>query len=396
MSNDTLSVLELAYELLSSYGPLSVEEMASAASQLGYQVAGWEFQAEIEEHLGAYGESSPFVEVGYDQYGLWEEQVLPDDPPIADRDAYQLDFQSTVAPPPPPPGPPNPLLNASHSPLDYIFPAAVGIAVTLALVLAILTSGPQRAGSRAGNSVFLPATVVAGDAFQLVMPASAASEPLQSSISLDPNWWFANTVNQMNEETQAVARQYLSNYYNTCGPAVVAMLGTYLLAQSEQGGGPLTTAVVMHAARDQLGYYTPPYNSGLLTFKHLRAMLELYGLHQVYPEGGGSLLKIEELLEWVRQGRPAIAGVRYKYQGNWDYRPSGGSGLYTHFVILFAVEQVDGQEYLWVANTHPGKYLTADSEAAPVRMSIDEFWQSWALKDGTENTNLGHAAFFGG
>jgi hypothetical protein len=134
----------------------------------------------------------------------------------------------------------------------------------------------------------------------------------------------------------------------------------------------------------------------LLTFKHLRAMLELYGFHQSYPPGEASLMKIEELLDRVRQGEPAIAGLRYSYQGDWQFRPSGGNGLYNHFVVVFAVEQVDGNEYLWVANTHPGKYITDDGEAAPVRMSIDEFWDSWALKDGSENTNLGHAAFYEG
>jgi hypothetical protein len=134
----------------------------------------------------------------------------------------------------------------------------------------------------------------------------------------------------------------------------------------------------------------------LLTFKHLRAMLELYGFHQSYPPGEASLMKIEELLDRVRQGEPAIAGLRYSYQGDWQFRPSGGNGLYNHFVVVFAVEQVDGNEYLWVANTHPGKYITDDGEAAPVRMRIDEFWESWALKDGSESTNLGHAAFYEG
>jgi hypothetical protein len=385
MSDDSPSILELAYELLSSHGPLSLEEMASAASRLGYHVAGWEFQAEIEDHLLSQGESSPFISLGYDQYGVWEEQGWVDQAPLDTLPASVLTFQAGAIGP-----------HASQSPLEFIFPASVGIAVTLALLLAILTGGPQGVVKRTGNTIFLPSTLVAGDSLQLVMPASAAVEPLESSISIDPNWWFANPVNQMNADTQAVAKQYLSNYYNTCGPAVVAMLGSYLLARGEAGGGPLTTAVVMHDARNQLGYYTPPYNSGLLTFKHLRAMLELYGFHQSYPPGEASLMKIEELLDRVRQGEPAIAGLRYSYQGDWQFRPSGGNGLYNHFVVVFAVEQVDGNEYLWVANTHPGKYITDDGEAAPVRMSIDEFWDSWALKDGSENTNLGHAAFYEG
>jgi hypothetical protein len=392
MSGEPPSILELSYDLLSSYGPLSLEELSLAARQLGFEVAGWEFQAQIEEHLLTYGESSPFIEVGYDQYGVWEEDAwLPGETAIPYPPSELALQNAAIGPPPPPP----PALARTQGPLDYIFPAAVSIAIALALILVIMTGGPKRTLTRAANSIFLPNTASANEALQAGESASTDAGLLQSSISLDPSWWLGNTINQMNEETQAVARQYLSNYYNTCGPAVVAMLSTYLLSQGEQGGGPVTTASVMQAAREQLGYYTPPYNSGLLTFKHLRAMLELYGFHQAYP-GEGSLIKIEELLERVRQGQPAIAGVRYSYQGDWQYRPSGGNGLYNHFVVVFAVEQVDGHEYLWVANTHPGKYLTSDSDAAPVRMGIDEFWDSWALKDGSENTNYGHAAFYEG
>jgi hypothetical protein len=279
--------------------------------------------------------------------------------------------------------------------LEFIFPGAIALAMALALILAVLTGGAARPGSRNPNTVFMPSTAVDNGTLQLNMPLSAAAEPVALSFSED-TWWFSNIVNQMNAETQAVARGYLSNYYNTCGPAVVAMLASYYLEKSEVGGGPITTAVVMHDARNKLEYYTPPYNSGLLEFKHLRAMLQLYGLDQVYPDGNSSLMAIEELLERVRQGQPAIAGMRYRYQDDWGYRPSGGRGLYNHFVVVFGVEQVDGQDYLWVANTHPGKYLTSDTEAAPVRMSVDEFWQSWALKDGSENESYGHAAFYGG
>jgi hypothetical protein len=387
MNNDSPTLIELAYELISTQGPLSVEEIAALAFELGYQVAGWEFQAEIEEHMLSFGEDSPFVPVGYDQYGLWEEGTW-DEPSSLPPPHYP---QTDTLPPPPY------LKPDTHAPLEFIFPAAIAVAIILALALAIFAAGgPSGKMTRTANAVFLPTTVVNSDALQLVIPAAAAAEPLQATVSLDPTWWFGNTTNQMNEATQAIARQYLSNYYNTCGPAVVAMLATFILGQREEGGGPVTTALVMQAAREQLGYYVPPYNSGLLTFKHLRAMLELYGIHHAYPEGEGSLLKIEELLERVRQGQPAIAGMRYAYQGDWMYRPSGGSGLYNHFVIVFAIEQQDGQEYLWVANTHPGKYLTSDSEAAPTRMSIDEFWQSWAIKDGSENSDYGHAVFYGG
>jgi hypothetical protein len=409
------TILDIAYELLDSEGPLSPEQMASASRGLGYDIAGWEFQAEIEQHLLVHGDRSPFIEAGRDLYGLWEQidesapdTYIPQFGRLAqgtrDRQPQQFNFATAaIGPPPPPrslefsfPGAAN--LHASsrqRHPLEFIFPGAIAIAMALALVLAVLNGGTARPSSRNPNTLFMPSTTVDNGTLQDSMPLSAAAEPVALSFS-DDTWWFSNIVNQMNEETQAVARGYLSNYYNTCGPAVVAMLASYLLAQSEVGGGPITTAVVMHDARNKLEYYTPPYNSGLLEFKHLRTMLQLYGLDQVYPGGNSSLLAIEELLDRVRQGQPAIAGMRYRYQDDWSYRPSGGRGLYNHFVVVFGVEQVDGQDYLWVANPHPGKYLTSDTEAAPVRMSVDEFWQSWALKDGSENESYGHAAFFGG
>jgi hypothetical protein len=396
------TILDIAYELLEAEGPLSPEQMASASRGLGYDIAGWEFQAEIEQHLLVHGDRSPFIEAGTDLYGLWE-QVDESIPASYAPPSRHFATATAIGPPPPPPSlqfslPGSTGLRAAQRqrhPLEFIFPGAIALAMALALILAVLTGGAARPGSRNPNTVFMPSTAVDNGTLQLNMPLSAAAEPVALSFS-DDTWWFSNIVNQMNAETQAVARGYLSNYYNTCGPAVVAMLSSYHLEKSEVGGGPITTAVVMHDARNKLEYYTPPYNSGLLEFKHLRAMLQLYGLDQVYPDGNSSLMAIEELLERVRQGQPAIAGMRYRYQDDWGYRPSGGRGLYNHFVVVFGVEQVDGQDYLWVANTHPGKYLTSDTEAAPVRMSVDEFWQSWALKDGSENESYGHAAFYGG
>jgi hypothetical protein len=396
------TILDIAYELLEAEGPLSPEQMASASRGLGYDIAGWEFQAEIEQHLLVHGDRSPFIEAGTDLYGLWE-QVDESIPASYAPPSRHFATATAIGPPPPPPSlqfslPGSTGLRAAQRqrhPLEFIFPGAIALAMALALILAVLTGGAARPGSPNPNTVFMPSTAVDNGTLQLNMPLSAAAEPVALSFSED-TWWFSNIVNQMNAETQAVARGYLSNYYNTCGPAVVAMLASYHLEKSEVGGGPITTAVVMHDARNKLEYYTPPYNSGLLEFKHLRAMLQLYGLDQVYPDGNSSLMAIEELLERVRQGQPAIAGMRYRYQDDWGYRPSGGRGLYNHFVVVFGVEQVDGQDYLWVANTHPGKYLTSDTEAAPVRMSVDEFWQSWALKDGSENESYGHAAFYGG
>jgi hypothetical protein len=351
------TLLGIAYELLGFYGPLTVEQLAEGAADLGYQINGWEFQAEIEGHLLVHGASSPFIEVGQECYGLVDTRQEPDSPVV-------------------------------H--LERYLPAGVALALAAILALSILIGSLGRRGT--ANSIYLPTTLV--NMLSLSGVALAAEPDWQ--VLPDTDWWFNHPINQMNPETQATSRQYLSNYYNTCGPAVVAMLVSYYRTGSSSPNAQVKTSEVLHEARSQLGYYTPPYNSGLLTFKHLRALLELYGLQQTMPADYGSLLRLDELLERVSQGQPAIVGMRYRYQGDWRYLPAGSNGLYNHFVIVFGLEQVGGEEYLWVANPHPGKYLYEDHEAAPVRMSLAEFWGSWALLDGTENAEIGYAAFFEG
>jgi hypothetical protein len=349
------TLLEVAYELLSLYGPLNVEQMAVAAANSGYLVSGWEFQAEIEEHLLVYGDDSPFIEVGLDKFGLAET-------------------------------PPDPEVNNAH--LENILPAAVALSLAAILALSIMIG--NLGFKRDVNSIYLPAALV-GSIYKHEVAHAAET----SSLALpDLDWWFDHAINQMNAETQTVARQYLFNPYNTCGPAVVSLLVNYYRAKFANSGEQITTSNVIKEANHRLGFFVPPHNSGLLTLNQLHIMLEMYGLQQAYPTQNSTLMTMEELLERVRQGQPVIAGMRYSYQDGWRYLPAGGSGLYNHFVIIVGLEQTDDQEYLWIANTHPGKYDHEDQDAVPVRVSVSEFWQSWALKDGSELADHGHAAFY--
>jgi hypothetical protein len=349
------TIIDVAYELLSIYGPLTVEQAAEAAADLGYQIAGWEFQAVIEEHLLINGENSLFIEIDNSRYGLMEAQEEP---------------------------------HHATAHLGRYLP--VGIALALIAILGTSVLIGSLSLKRALKSIYLPATLVES----LTQPdiAFAAEEAVLARP--DATWWFDHPINQMNTDTQSIAQQLLSNHYNTCGPAVVAMLTNYFKSGKDDNLETITPADVLKDAHNMLGYYTPPYNSGLLTFQHLRSLLELYDLEQTYPAGKDSLLSLDELLERIRRGEPAIAGMRYSYQENWLYLPAGGSGLYNHFVIIFALEEIGEEEFLWVSNPHPGKYLYEDHQAAPIRISVDEFWQSWALKDGSEQADHGHAAFF--
>jgi hypothetical protein len=143
------TILDIAYDLLDTEGPLSPEQMASASRGLGYDIAGWEFQAEIEQHLLIHGDRSPFIEAGTDLYGLWEQidesvatSYIPQtghlDPRTRDKQPQQFNFAAAaIGPPPPPPSFQFSLTgaDASHAaprqrhPLEFIFPGAIAIAM---------------------------------------------------------------------------------------------------------------------------------------------------------------------------------------------------------------------------------------------------------------------------
>ncbi|RPI81469.1 MAG: hypothetical protein EHM41_20595 [Chloroflexi bacterium] len=235
-------------------------------------------------------------------------------------------------------------------------------------------------------------------------PVEAASVPAEvpipdsgsvqaAPIAIDPAWWASNAVNQINLDTQSVSRVFLNNYYNTCGPAALSMVVSFYRSQPGGDGSRVTPADVLRDARSQLGFFIPPYNSGLLDFNNLSLLAGLYGLTPQNPGSSGYLLTLEDLLQGVRQGTPAIVGMRYGYS-NGLYVPMGSSGIYNHFVSVFGTQQVDGQEYLLVLNNHPGKYLVDDANVQPELMSLDQFLQSWLLNDGSEYQNYGHAAFY--
>jgi hypothetical protein len=350
-----VTIIDVAYEVLSrSENPLTPEQIAAIAREAGYNLSGWDVKTEIDAHLNYYGYRSPFNEIGRARYGLL---ALPHKPAGDD-----------------------PMITAFRR-------IATVLAVVILLVLAFLFKVEVRRappGERAAD----PPNVSGS------LSGAPAVEPvLRAVVPHDPAWWPVNAQNQINGETQEVARQYLSNYYNTCGPAVVAMLASYYRAQGR--GEKVKTADVLRDARGQLGYYTPPYNSGLLDFDNLRAMLSLYGLTQAYPSGNNDLMSFGDLVEGVRQGNPAIAGMRYSYQGgDMRYVPSGGRGIYNHFVVVFAVTQVEGQDMLWVLNPHPGKYLVNDSDTVPEAYLPEEFMGSWALNNNSDYADYGHAAFY--
>jgi hypothetical protein len=375
-SETTVTILEVVHEVLSwSEQPLSAGEIARFARQMGFELDSWEVKTEIEADLQEWGSNSPFTRIGPARYGLFAGSSASAGPA------------------------PNPL--SPQSLISWLVVLAL-LALTLYTFNAASTTiASALVPEEEGNIVAAaPATVVDDLLSAMLEAAGGGRLPVENSVettlsSIDPAWWTANAVNQISADTQAVARQYLSNPYNTCGPTALALVVSYARARAGGAGERVTPADVLSDARNRLGYFIPPYNSGLLEFRHLRDIAGLYGLVHAYPPGQRELLSLEELLEQLRLGRPAIAGMRYRYQGEGArYLPAGGSGLYNHFVVVFGAEVVDGQENLWVQNPHPGKYLYNDAEAGPELMTIEQFRGSWALNDGSEYQDYGRAVFF--
>jgi hypothetical protein len=350
------TILDVVFAVLEGADrPLSPYEIEDVALVAGYDLSAWEAAEEIEAHLEIYGPQSPFIQVG--------------------RQKYWLQFE--------------PLLENKQPAPALIF---LLILLVMAMVVTTVTGWLAFSSPAAPQQLVVSAPAPAAAVPDRVpVPAPPAAGP--QSIAINPAWWSQNAVNQINLDTQAVSREYLSNFYNTCGPAAVSMVVTFYRSQPGGTSDRVTTADVLRDARANLGFFIPPYNSGLLDFKKMSLLAEMYGLALANPSGRGYLMTLDELLEGVRQGTPAIVGMRYGYR-NGLYVPVGGSGIYDHFVIIFGTEVVDGQEHLLVLNNHPGKNLIHDEDVRPEQMSLDIFQQSWLLRDGSQYQNYGEAAFY--
>jgi hypothetical protein len=366
-----LTILDLAYDILAwAQQPLPPEEIAATAREAGYDLDGAEIEAEIIAHITACGPGALFVEAGRSWYDLQWENLQP-----ASAQVYSESTQPSI-----------------------------GLLVVVTLLCALLClfvitriSPLMSLSPLADLAVQVAEQAEAAVQAEVALAPAPALEapPISIGDSIELGWWQANGENQINESTQAVARQYLSNFYNTCGPAAVAMMINYHRAH-QGAAGLVTTADVLRVGRTQLGFYTPPYNSGLLNFNHLRALAGQFGLSQSYPGENKAFLSLAELLERLREGEPAIAGMRYQYRRDNRYQPVGGRGYngYDHFVIVFGIEQVDGQDFIWLLNPHPGKYLYSDQDVAPERYTLGEFMAAWGINDDSEYSNYGYAAFY--
>jgi hypothetical protein len=258
--------------------------------------------------------------------------------------------------------------------------------VTIAFVINLLpfhsalADSPQPANS--GSATSVPATPCQAGA------VCFGAERLQ----VDPIWWNENKLNQINADTYTLASQLLSDPYNTCGPASLAMVMNFLNHLKKPDGKEQYAIVdVMHVA-DQLGYYKPPNNDGSLGVSDLSDIAAQFGFKQAYPKDGGSFLTYTDFLQRMKDGYPAIVGMRFGYDKTTGiYQPTTDPIPWNHYAIIFGYTD-DGQ-FLWMLNPHPGIGLVQNTDVRLQLIRPDALRSSWTKNDGSEVTDYGEALF---
>ncbi len=191
----------------------------------------------------------------------------------------------------------------------------------------------------------------------------------------DPVWWTQNAINQIAQDTFDEAGQIVTNPFNTCGPASLAMVINFYRPADHP---PVTTQEVMRSIQ-KAGFYNPPEDSGFLGYPALDAAAARFGIR---PEAPGVIqLSFSDLLAGVRTGRPAIVAMRYGYTPSGEYVPqTDGFGPTNHFVVVFGTLIADGQEAFWVLNTHPAANLREHQDARPVTLDFATFQAAWLAR----------------
>ena len=210
-------------------------------------------------------------------------------------------------------------------------------------------------------------------------------------------WWKFNPINQINEDTLTTSLKLLSeeDAFNTCGPATLAMVINYFADKTpEKGYRRVDPSEIMWLGYSEFGLYDRRAKDGLLGLTDILALARRYGLDQSYPPSGDTFISFDELYRGVKDGRPAIVGLNYQYLPDGRYVPTGLNTDINHFVVIIGVAHDNyGQEAVWYINTHPGKYLTSDSDVSPEKMPLNDFKQAWGRLDPKEGTIKGYALF---
>ncbi|MDD5371065.1 MAG: hypothetical protein PHQ40_18445 [Anaerolineaceae bacterium] len=204
----------------------------------------------------------------------------------------------------------------------------------------------------------------------------------------DPTWWSRNAINQISADTFDLAGDIITNPFDTCGPATLAMVANFYRPDAQEA---VTTIGVMRSIQ-KAGFYRPPNESGVLDYPALSAVAPAFGLKRAAPDRESGFMTFDDFLSQVRSGKPAIAAMRYHYTSDGRYIPSlTGPAATNHFVIIFGTLIADGHEQLWVFNTHPGANLQEDRHARPEVMDFATFQAAWMMNI---KPNMGQAIFY--
>jgi hypothetical protein len=211
---------------------------------------------------------------------------------------------------------------------------------------------------------------------------------IDTQVYPDPTWWVRNAINQISVETFEPASEIISNPFDTCGPATLAMVANFYRTDSQD---PITPIGIIRAIQ-KAGFYRPPYDTGLVDYPALSAVAPKFGLKRAAPDRESGFMTFEDLLSQVRTGKPAIAAMRYYYTPDGRYVPlTKGPAATNHFIVVFGTIFADGKEQLWVFNTHPGANLQENRDARPEVMDFATFQSAWMMN---LKPNMGQAIFY--
>jgi hypothetical protein len=211
-------------------------------------------------------------------------------------------------------------------------------------------------------------------------------------LQVDPIWWNNNKLNQISPDTYALASKLLSDPYNTCGPATLAMVMNFLDHLKKPDSQQQFSIVDVMRMADKLGYYKPPNNDGSLGVSDLSDIASQFGFKQAYPKDGGSFLTFSDFIQQMSKGYPAIVGMRFSYDKNTGiYQPTTDPIPWNHYAIIFGYTD-DGQ-FLWMLNPHPGIGLDQNADVRLQLIRPDAFRTAWTKNDGSEVSDYGEALF---
>ena len=238
---------------------------------------------------------------------------------------------------------------------------------------------------------FPPSPVLAAQPDICASPANCPT-PEHPSPLVDPIWWNDHKLNQVDSKTFAYASAAIPNPYNTCGPATLALVVSYLYhLRAGDAARPVSTIDIMRMASTE-GLYDSAGGEGMLGLPDLRKIAVRFGIRQVFPKNGKMYIAFSQFTAELRKGFPAIAGMRYDYENKTGrYLPVGGQGSINHFVVVIGF--TDDGKSLWVLNTHPGIMERKNEDVRLGVMSVDDFRSSWARNDGSSLADYGNALF---